>query len=215
MKTCLYRHFDYNDTLLYVGISINPISRQYQHSNNSDWWGTNLSRTEYEWYDTNEGALYAEMAAIRKEKPIYNKRHNNKDENTCDGIDVVEYLEIRKVMQILKIIDGLLSEDSHNNYFMGVLDIERKILDYFVDFLGISSEELMDDGGCGPLDYLNIKVCAADKRKVDRIVLNKCLSIVNDEITKEKNTINLSEKPNRMMAFKEIRRSLLLIKVTR
>ena len=39
-QTCLYRHYDKDDKLLYVGISISAYTRLSQHKINSKWAST-------------------------------------------------------------------------------------------------------------------------------------------------------------------------------
>ena len=71
-KTCLYRHFDERNTLLYVGISLNAVKRLAEHRNMSKWF-YDISRVEFTWFDTREEALIAERHAVTNESPIYNK----------------------------------------------------------------------------------------------------------------------------------------------
>jgi len=71
MKTHLYRHFDKDGALLYVGISLNALNRLGQHSDHSDWYNS-ISRVEIEVLDTREMALDAEAKAIFDEKPKHN-----------------------------------------------------------------------------------------------------------------------------------------------
>jgi predicted GIY-YIG superfamily endonuclease len=69
----LYRHFDVNGTLLYIGISDNPFRRAEQHRATD--WSDNIADFRIEWYPTREAAIEAEREAIRKENPIHNKQH--------------------------------------------------------------------------------------------------------------------------------------------
>lgn len=71
-QTDLYRYFDNNGRLLYVGISFSAIARACQHKSNSDWFGS-ISHMTVEKYQTREDASKAEIEAIQNEKPIYNK----------------------------------------------------------------------------------------------------------------------------------------------
>ena len=66
----LYRYFDENDDLLYVGISKNPVSRIQQHATND--WIRRVRHIELEWFDTRSEALAAELIAIERERPEYN-----------------------------------------------------------------------------------------------------------------------------------------------
>lgn len=69
--TQLYRHFDAQGRLLYVGISLSTVARLTQHRNSSDWY-SQISRVEIQKFDTRSEAEGAEWEAIQKEKPIHN-----------------------------------------------------------------------------------------------------------------------------------------------
>lgn len=73
-KTALYRHYNDQGELLYVGISLNPIRRVQQHEN-SAWWDE-ITRIEIERYENRRLALEAETAAIASEKPVHNVHQN-------------------------------------------------------------------------------------------------------------------------------------------
>jgi predicted GIY-YIG superfamily endonuclease len=71
MNTQLYRHFNNEGALLYVGISLNALNRLGQHKDHSHWFAT-ISRVEIENFSTREDALEAEALAIHDEKPLHN-----------------------------------------------------------------------------------------------------------------------------------------------
>jgi hypothetical protein len=68
----LYRHFDTEGRLLYVGISLSTVSRLSQHKDTSEWFAA-ISRVTVERFPTRKDALLAEAAAIATEAPSYNK----------------------------------------------------------------------------------------------------------------------------------------------
>jgi hypothetical protein len=68
----LYRHFNAQGQLLYVGLSLNAVARLAQHREKSFWF-SQISRVEIEWHKSREHAAYAEALAIRDEAPLYNK----------------------------------------------------------------------------------------------------------------------------------------------
>lgn len=73
----LYRAFDANEKLLYVGQSTSVIGRLKEHIKSSEWSGfvDNITLQRF----TNERQLFrAEMKAIQEEKPMYNKTHNRR-----------------------------------------------------------------------------------------------------------------------------------------
>ena len=73
--TDLYRHFDSNGTLLYIGISLSTLNRLGQHKDNSHWFNS-ISNITIEKFNTREEALLAEKDSIINEKPYYNTIHN-------------------------------------------------------------------------------------------------------------------------------------------
>jgi predicted GIY-YIG superfamily endonuclease len=74
-ETALYRCFDEDGKLLYVGISMSALNRLQQHKDTSIWF-ENARRIEVEYYRSREYALKAEKEAIKTEKPRFNKIHN-------------------------------------------------------------------------------------------------------------------------------------------
>ncbi|MFE8011487.1 GIY-YIG nuclease family protein [Streptomyces antibioticus] len=74
IRTALYRLFDADDELLYVGISKDPAARWKQHQSRTPWWRDVAMRT-VEWYDDRPAAEAAERKAIQTESPRYNVVH--------------------------------------------------------------------------------------------------------------------------------------------
>ena len=70
--TELYRHFDSNGVLLYVGISASAIKRFKDHKNGSHW-SSRVASITIERYETRQEAEQAETNAIVLEKPLHNK----------------------------------------------------------------------------------------------------------------------------------------------
>lgn len=73
-KTCLYRHYNNNDDLLYISISLCAASRTGQHNLTAEWFGE-IAGITVEYFPTKKEALIAEAKAIKKEKPRYNICH--------------------------------------------------------------------------------------------------------------------------------------------
>lgn len=69
--TALYRMYDADDQLLYIGITCNKAARWDAHRRNSPWWKL-VARKELTTYPDRSAALTAELAAIRAEKPLHN-----------------------------------------------------------------------------------------------------------------------------------------------
>ena len=74
MKTQLYRHYDSNKKLLYVGVSLNAAARLAQHRDAAPWFDA-ITDVKIETYPTREDALAAERRAIAEENPACNIQH--------------------------------------------------------------------------------------------------------------------------------------------
>lgn len=74
-ETALYRHFDGDSRLLYVGISLSPTYRLSQHRLEAPWFRA-IRNVTIEYLPTRDAALFAEKMAIRRERPIHNVVHN-------------------------------------------------------------------------------------------------------------------------------------------
>ena len=73
----LYRLFDRDDNLLYVGITFMPGNRFRQHKREKRWW-SEVARRETVVFPNRQEAEDAERDAIRAERPIYNSRWNGR-----------------------------------------------------------------------------------------------------------------------------------------
>jgi transcriptional regulator with XRE-family HTH domain len=71
LPTAVYRFFDADSRLLYVGITCNPKMRFRDHQRLSHWWPDQQSVT-VDWKDTRGEALEEEAAAILAEDPLHN-----------------------------------------------------------------------------------------------------------------------------------------------
>lgn len=67
----LYRHYDEDGILLYVGESINAISRLYQHTREAKW-ADDIRTVTIEVFPSRDEAIEAETSAIQSERPLYN-----------------------------------------------------------------------------------------------------------------------------------------------
>lgn len=72
-RACVYRVFDSEGTLLYVGCTINLPQRLELHSHRS-WWYCKSHRVTTEWFDDRKDALREEARAIYTEAPAHNVR---------------------------------------------------------------------------------------------------------------------------------------------
>jgi hypothetical protein len=74
----LYRMFDADNNLLYVGITFNPQSRFTSHRRDKDWW-RDIARISLSHYECRVDLAEAERQAILEERPLYNVSLNAVD----------------------------------------------------------------------------------------------------------------------------------------
>lgn len=86
-KTAVYRYYDADGVLLYVGITKNADLRDDQHRQASGWHPLTVRR-ELDWFDTRVDAAAAEREAIRGEEPLFNNAHANESTK----VRAIEYL---------------------------------------------------------------------------------------------------------------------------
>lgn len=75
MTQKLYRHFNKNNELLYVGISMSIAARLSNHKSTSHWFNE-VTKITIENYETREEVLDAEVKAIQLEKPKFNVQNS-------------------------------------------------------------------------------------------------------------------------------------------
>lgn len=93
----LYRHFNKEGILLYVGATSNILNRMSQHKVRTPWF-SEIANTSIEYFQTKEELLLAEKQAIRLEQPVYNIRHNKKD-------SIIENSEILQLFTSLSLTE--------------------------------------------------------------------------------------------------------------
>jgi hypothetical protein len=79
-RTCVYRHYDADDVLLYVGMTSTPSTRETSHVASAIWHGLSKRRTET-WYPNRRDAEQAETEAISREYPLFNIDGNVTEES--------------------------------------------------------------------------------------------------------------------------------------
>lgn len=67
----LYRHFDKDQTLLYVGLTNDVFRRLSEHKLGTRWF-EQITHVSVEHFDTREEAQQAETKAIETEAPLHN-----------------------------------------------------------------------------------------------------------------------------------------------
>ena len=87
-STALYRYYDADDELLYVGMTGDLAEREVEHIRDSTWMDF-AARSTIERFPTRDEAEEAERDAIRSEVPLFNIAHNDTPGAT---LRLVEYL---------------------------------------------------------------------------------------------------------------------------
>lgn len=85
----LYRAFDEDGTLLYIGISNQPLVRLSQHSKVAAW-APYVTLVTFERHPSRVAVEEAEVEAIHREQPVFNVR------DSPTGSTSVEYLRLRR-----------------------------------------------------------------------------------------------------------------------
>jgi predicted GIY-YIG superfamily endonuclease len=89
MATFLYRLYDSEDQLIYVGVSKSAVRRLEQHLRDKPW-ADQIARQTAQAYPSRDAAIEAERQAIQKEKPKKNILHNKTPE--ADLLDRAKFL---------------------------------------------------------------------------------------------------------------------------
>jgi hypothetical protein len=69
---CLYRHFNEEGLLLYVGVTLSPLARLAGHRTKASWF-PDIATITIERFQTKQSAVDAEWNAILFERPKFNK----------------------------------------------------------------------------------------------------------------------------------------------
>jgi len=112
--TDLYRFYDSNDRLLYVGISFHAATRASEHRRDKAWW-PQVSRMTVEHLTTRTAALAAEQAAIIRERPIHNVIHNG-GANGRDSVQLTADMSTER--------NGIVGMFIHRNGWQGEITAE-------------------------------------------------------------------------------------------
>lgn len=161
-KTSLYRHFDSEGRLLYVGISYNAFYRLKQHESEKAWADDICSVTIEHFYSRYE-AEQAEIQAIKTEGPLHNVTHksnnNGLEQRALRSIDkmkknnepmwIVEFTSIDTVRAVM--------EADHIHDFNGIkgligVKLEREIA---LDAVRCWGTYLVGDTVCGGKTIIN------------------------------------------------------------
>jgi hypothetical protein len=73
--TSVYRYFDLEGRIIYVGVTSRGPQRQAQHAVTAEWW-PHVSAQDVEHLSTREAALKREKWLIERHRPPFNRQHN-------------------------------------------------------------------------------------------------------------------------------------------
>ena len=138
--TKLYRHFDGEGALLYVGISLNAIVRLSQHKMQSHWFDK-IANVTIESFETRDAALEAETRAIQEESPKYNIQKAQPSYRHNRDLDYVQRsIKASKEELDVKTIDfGIMYEPAR---VANILGIHPASLRHLIDTKKIGSVTL-------------------------------------------------------------------------
>ena len=77
--TSVYRYYDTDDVLIYVGITGRGVARNIEHNKSKEWW-PHVARQEIDHFATREEALAEERRLIGTHLPPFNRQHNPQHE---------------------------------------------------------------------------------------------------------------------------------------
>lgn len=98
MSQTLYRFYDADGALLYIGVTMDPPVRWKAHADVKEWWAT-VRNIKMEPFETRTEVLAAERAAIKAERPRYNVIHNGQDHPVVER-DGEMYRRVRDLLQV-------------------------------------------------------------------------------------------------------------------
>lgn len=147
--TALYRHYDKDDNLLYIGISLSSIGRYQTHRNQSHWAKYSVKMTT-EWFDTRKLAEDAEKKAITQERPLHNIIYNS-------GRDIVDIVEsdVSVIQKPLKIVKSTVYPSTTYEFVIP----EGQLLE-------LLKRTYFCMGGCGSSSCHNVMLLELDKNHI-------------------------------------------------
>lgn len=124
MRTALYRHFDINGALLYVGISLDAVYRYRQHIEDEKCWTDDIVNMTIEWLHSREEAIEAERLAITCENPIWNIAFNKRPPET--NSKRLKKVKIKNTIKKRKRYSKKIENDLKSKIKYSCLEIEQE-----------------------------------------------------------------------------------------
>lgn len=129
MTNILYRFFDANSDLLYVGITMNLAERWRAHRTDKAWI-QDVATITIKHYSSREELMEAEQRAIKAEHPKWNKQHNLKQKTSAIAI----------------------THRPHNKYSWW--RSRPRLLQAYVTFFQLCNDELIEQGSDSFSEFL-------------------------------------------------------------
>lgn len=105
----LYRHFDSDNNLLYVGISLNAVNRLVKHRSTAHWF-SDIAKITVEKYPDRFSVIRAEREAIQKENPKYNINCRKPEDLAEDVRQDTEHVQLMlRKMSGLQLLSRMVS----------------------------------------------------------------------------------------------------------
>ena len=123
-KTYLYRHYDNNDNLIYVGISLSYAHRLSQHKDHSHWFDK-IKTVKIETFNNRKTALEAETNAIKNENPKCNIQ--KKSNFTVSNKKFIKISNDNIINNVVNIQPLYSIKEAANFFIIKEEDIEQKI----------------------------------------------------------------------------------------
>jgi len=100
MKCAVYRCYDAEGALLYIGASNKPKDRLKAHKAKTDW-GKSIASHDEEWFSSREKAIEKEASAIKAERPPFNKHWvHNRGSEAADFLNKFCHKRVAKVVGV-------------------------------------------------------------------------------------------------------------------
>ena len=178
----LYRYFDENDRLLYVGITKNQFSRLQSHAMSAKWFGL-IHKATFRHFTSREDVKRAELKAIATENPLFNIQgispsHPGADRESLDWLN--------HIVEMSNKLDG--DDDDMHGGFIQAMDMAG-IFQHFMPNLVLNfqqeiayrvfdavTDELYED------EFANVKQCAECKAMLESDGYNHNLDTVLNKI---------------------------------
>ena len=165
-QTELYRHYDKDGLLLYVGISLSALNRLSQHKTQSRWF-IKIDTVKVTHYTSRKAALAAEKRAIKSEKPKYNKTYGTY--RTVEPKQLVEKTRSDLLNRIVSIKPVYSLHDVSIIFDISLLSVHK----------------MVSDGDIGYIDLPKGRVNGAKKQAITGWQLLEYIDHLHDKAERE------------------------------